>query len=49
LDTDIVERQFYILYSQKPKNSGKMEAGTPYEVKYTDTYGYVCVELKGQM
>ncbi len=32
-----------ILHFILTENSGKMEAGTPYEIKYTDTYGNVCV------
>jgi hypothetical protein len=32
-----------ILHFILTKNSGKTEAGTPYEMKYTDTYGNVCV------
>jgi hypothetical protein len=32
-----------ILHFILTKNSGKLEARTPYEMKYTDTYGNVCV------
>jgi hypothetical protein len=32
-----------ILHFILTENSGKTEAGTPYKMKYTDTYGNVCV------
>jgi len=37
-----------ILFFVLTENAGRTDAGTPYEMKYTDSYGNVCVRSVDQ-